>query len=160
MHNEHHVTLSGEITDIFAHRFVVRTAQGTILADLGPKGADAVTIAPGDHVELTGEQKPSEVKVSRLTANGQTVAIEHGRKDHPEARDDNPAPVDPAAAVAAVEAKGFQLAGEPRRKPKHFEILAKEPDGRLTEFHVEFDGAIRKSKPVDDVGGKWAGAAE
>jgi hypothetical protein len=30
------VEYSGAITDVFAHRFVLATAQGNILADLGP----------------------------------------------------------------------------------------------------------------------------
>ena len=29
-------TLSGDVTDVFAHRFVVKTAKGPVLADLGP----------------------------------------------------------------------------------------------------------------------------
>ena len=46
--------------------------------------------------------------------------------------------------------------GEPRRKPKHFEILGLR-NGRHSELHVELDGRIRKSKPVDD-GHKWSEA--
>jgi hypothetical protein len=53
-------TLSGQVTDIFAHRFVVNTANGKILADLGPKGAEQVALKEGDRVELAGDMKPSE----------------------------------------------------------------------------------------------------
>ena len=33
------VEYTGAIADVFAHRFVLATAQGNILADFGPKGA-------------------------------------------------------------------------------------------------------------------------
>ncbi len=59
------INLSGEVTDIFAHRFVVKTEAGKILADLGPKGAEQVTLREGDKVTLSGEMKPSELKIHR-----------------------------------------------------------------------------------------------
>ena len=161
MHHDHHVTASGEVTEVFAHRFVVRTDQGSILADLGPGGAGQVTLAPGDRVELSGTRKPSELKVSRLTLGGRTVEIAHGKQERPDGRH-APAPddrgaTDPAAALAAVADKGWQVVAAPRRKPKHFEILARDPTGSLAEFHVGLGGDIRNSKPVHAVGGRWGG---
>ena len=57
--------------------------------------------------------------------------------------------------MAAVERAGFAAIGAPRRKPKHFEVLARR-DGRLTECHVELDGHIRKEKPVAPDDHKWS----
>ncbi len=144
-------TLSGDVTDIFAHRFVVRTTAGTVLADLGPGGAEMVKLRRGDHVDLWGEMKPSELKVSRIARTGEeAISIPHGKPtDHQQ--DD----VDPEAAVRSVEANGFAVVGVPRRKPRHFEILGRDKGGDLVELHVELDGTLRKSKPVLANEPKW-----
>jgi hypothetical protein len=130
------VTLKGQVTDLFAHRFVVATAKGKFLADLGPKGAEAVQLAVGDDVTLTGEQKPSELKVHSLVLGGREYQLKR-----------EPSGGDAETAVAAVRALGFEPLEPPSRRPKHFEILARRGDERR-EFHVEFDGAIRKTKPA------------
>lgn len=143
------LTITGKITHVFGHRFVVETDDGAVLADLTPKGADQVTIHRGDIVELSGEMKPTELKVSRLTRAGRTVTIAHKHHDHGDA--------DPRVALRAVEDAGFEPLGEPRRKPKHFEVLARR-NGALTELHVEHDGHIRKSKPADRHDPKWGEA--
>lgn len=138
-------TLAGTITDVFAHRFVLATPAGAVLADLGPKGAERVTLKVGDRVEVTGEPKPSELKVRSITlAGGQPVEISHEPKK--DKHDKPEGDVDPAAARRAVEAEGFTVVGEPRRKPKHFEIDGRGPAGDTTEFHVAFDGTIRQRK--------------
>lgn len=145
-------TIMGEITHIFGHRFVVETKQGAVLADLTPHGADQMTLRLGDAVTLEGEMKPTELKVTRFTANGQSVEIVHKKKhehDH--------APADPKVAMKAAKAAGFDPLGDPRRKPKHFEVLGRK-DGALSELHVELDGHIRKSKPADRHDPKWRDA--
>ncbi len=142
---------TGQVTDVFAHRFVVKTATGKILADLGPKGTERMLVREGDHVEMSGETKPSELKVHRIARNGaQPVIIEHERpqtEEHAEA--------DPAPALRTVETNGFTVLGVPRRKPKHFEILGRDKAGDLVEMHVELDGTLRNTKPVDEEDGKW-----
>ena len=61
---------------------MVETAAGAVLADLTPKGSDRIALRVGDQVSLEGEQKPSELKVTSLTRDGQTVRIEHPKKPH------------------------------------------------------------------------------
>ena len=147
----HIVTEAGIIDAVFAHGFVLRRRDGTrLLADVGPKGAEAFRLAEGAEVPIEGEAKPSELKVSSITPKGgEAVAIRHG-KPH-----DDHAEIDPAAATAAVERAGLTLVGEPRRKPKHYEVLARR-GADLVEVHVEQDGTIRKEKTADT--GKWADA--
>jgi hypothetical protein len=145
------VTLSGTVADVFAHRFTLETDTGTVLADLGPKGAERIALATGDAVSITGERKPSEIKVTRLTRGGETLDLSHDKgPDHP--------PADPKPVLAAVEQAGLTPLGEPRRKPKHFEVLARDADGAHHELHVEFDGTLRQRKPVAADDGKWAEA--
>lgn len=135
----HHVntTISGTITHLFGHRFLVRTEHGDVLADLTAKGREQITLRLNDEVTLEGEMKPSELKVARLTRGGQTIEIAHKSKpghhgrDHPHA--------DASIAIASVCAAGFLALGAPRRKPKHFELLAKKQDGP-NELHVELHG--------------------
>jgi hypothetical protein len=145
------IKLSGKIVHVFAHRFVVRTPEGAVLADLTPHGADLVDLRIGAEVELEGEMKPSELKVMRFSCDGKSVTIEHKKKhEH-----DHHNPVDPKIALGAAREAGFEPIGEPRRKPKHFEILGLR-NGRHSELHIELDGRIRKTKPVDE--GKWSEA--
>ena len=151
MSHDDQTTVTGEVTDIFAHRFVVKTATGTILADLGPKGAEQVRLKTGEHVELIGEMKPSELKVRTIAMAGAApVLVDHHKKPH---EHDN---VDPEQALKTAEANGFKVLGQPRRKPKHFEILGRDTAGDLVELHIELDGTLRKTRPVEDSDPKWA----
>ena len=149
--SEQHQTVSGTVTHIFAHRFVVETGKGPVLADLTPYGSEQITLELGNQVTLEGEMKPSELKVLRLTRNGRTVQVEHKKKDghhHPNA--------DPEVAHESARTAGFEPLGEPRRKPKHFEVLGRR-NGKLSELHIELDGRVRKITPVHDEH-KWAEA--
>ena len=132
---------TGTVWAIFGHRFAIEGAEGRLLADLGPKGSEGVTLAIGDTVTVEGERKPSEIKVAQLTtADGTAHAVAW-----PEKHADRAA--DPAAAIAAAAAAGYRVTGEPERKPKHFDVPA-EKDGQAVRLHVALDGTLRKAKPV------------
>ncbi len=148
------ISITGKITHVFGHRFVIETSEGAVLADLTPKGAEHHAARVGEVVSLSGEMKPSELKVSRLTAGKTTITIDHEKKPHhhhPHA--------EPKDAMKAARDAGFEPLGQPRRKPKHFEVLGRR-DRRLTELHVELNGHIRKMKPVDDTDPKWSEALQ
>ncbi|QOZ36794.1 hypothetical protein [Bradyrhizobium sp. CCBAU 53421] len=139
------IKLSGRIVHVFAHRFVVQTAKGAVLADLTPHGADLVKLRIGADVNLEGEMKPSELKVTRFVCDDDSVTIEHKKKpDHAHHE-----PADPTTAVDAARAAGFEPTGTPRRKPKHFELEGRR-NGQDYELHVELDGRIRKARLVGD----------
>jgi hypothetical protein len=151
--SEHQTSLklSGTVTHIFAHRFVVQTDTGPVLGDLTPRGREKITLRVGDRVELEGEMKPSELKVRRLSQNGGKVVEfepEKGKEHFPKAES--------GIALRSAEMAGFETLGAPRRKPKHFEVLARR-DGRLSELHIELDGHIRKVRSDVDQH-KWAEA--
>ena len=148
---KHQTKISGTVTHIFAHRFVVQTGTESILADLTPPGRDKVGLQIDDRVVIEGEQKPSELKVAKLAVNGgHTVVIDpHDKNEqHPYA--------EPGIALRAAQDAGFETLGTPRRKPKHFEVLGQR-QGRLSELHIELDGHIRKVKNDVDRE-KWAEA--
>ncbi len=155
------MTFTGQVTDVFAHRFVVETAAGKILADLGPKGAERLTLRAGDQVEVSGEMKPSELKVHRIVRSGEEpVAVAHKTaetdgRDSPKPHPHGHPEADIAPALRTVEANGFAVLGAPRRRPKHFEILGRDKAGDLVELHVELNGTLRKSKPVEADDAKW-----
>ncbi len=152
MSHDDQKSVTGEVTDIFAHRFVVRTESGKILADLGPEGAEQVRLKQGDRVALAGDMKPSELKVSTIARNdAPPVTLNRRKEHHPRDNDE----VDPGPALKAVEAGGFEVLGQPRRKPKHFEILGRDAAGDLVELHVELDGMLRRTRPVQDADPKW-----
>ncbi len=145
---EQQAALTGKVTHIFAHRFVVVTSDGPVLADLTPRGAEQITLCIGDTVRLEGEMKPSELKVSQLVRDGKAIHLEHKHKHdhHPHA--------DPHIAITAARELGFEPVGDPHRKPKHFEVLGRK-GGKLIELHIELDGHLRKTKPVDGTDHKW-----
>jgi hypothetical protein len=146
------VTVTGKITHVFGHRFVVQTSHGAVLADVTPKGLDQFALRVGDDVSLRGETKPSELKVSQFTRDGRTFAIDHKKKPH---EHHDHAPAEPRDALKAARAAGYETVGEPRRKPKHFEVLGRR-DKQLIELHIELDGHIRKTKPVESHDPKWS----
>jgi hypothetical protein len=153
-HKELTQNLSGTVTDVFAHRFVVETGKGKILADLGPKAAERVSLKEGDHVELIGDMKPSELKIRSIAKDGAPPVL----VDHPDKLRPHPHELgaDSKPALKTVEANGFTVLGRPRRKPKHFEILGRDPAGDMVELHVELDGSLRKTHPVQEDDPKWA----
>ena len=139
-HQEKHpkVNAAGEITHVFGHRFVLKTGSKSVLADLTPRGLEIVGLRIGDRVALEGEQKPSEIKVSKLERNGETFAIGHGPHD---TREDE---ADPAIAIKTAGDSGYQVIGGTRRKPEHFEVLGKK-GAEFEELHIELDGGLRKT---------------
>jgi hypothetical protein len=145
-------TISGKITHVFGHRFVVKSEEGDVLCDITPHGADEITLRVNDKVTLQGEMKPTELKVSKFTRANKTFEIEHKKKHHGHHHEGF---ADPAIVIKAARKAGFKVLGEPRRKPKHFEVLGVKK-GAAVELHVELDGHIRKSKPVDKDGDKWS----
>jgi hypothetical protein len=54
----------GQSPHIFGHRFVIKTEQGDMLADITPKGLEQIALRLNDTVTVEGEMKPSELKVS------------------------------------------------------------------------------------------------
>lgn len=154
------IKIAGTIEDIFAHRFVLRTSVGKLLADLTPKGAEQVRLRSGDEIIIEGERKPSEIKVTRVVRNGEATEIHHPEKPRPGHHDPKHHEPkhhdhDPAPVLKSVRASGYEVIGAPRGKPKHFEVLTRR-DGELQELHVELDGHIRKSKSVRPGDEKWA----
>jgi hypothetical protein len=151
---DHQTTvITGKVTHIFGHRFVVETDRGAVLADMTPKGTEQHSLRVGEVVKLQGEMKPSELKVSLFTVGKTTITIEHKKQNdhHPHA--------EPGDALKAARAAGFETVGKPRRKPKHFEVLGRRND-QLTELHIELDGHIRKMKPVEGTDPKWREALQ
>jgi hypothetical protein len=154
-HQEKHpkVNAVGEITHVFGHRFVLKTGSKSVLADLTPRGLEVVGLRIGDRVALEGEQKPSEIKVSKLERNGETFAVGHGPHG---TREDK---ADPAIAIKTAEDAGYQVVGGPHRKPKHFEVLGKK-GAEFEELHIELDGGVRKTKLVSPHDHKWQSEME
>ncbi len=153
----HHNTtaLSGIIKHVFAHRFTLEAEGQTHLADLGPKGAQAFPLSSGLAVSLEGERRPSEIKVTRIeTAGREPVQIEHKKPNHAPGHQHADAPADANVVLAAARKAGWESQGEPHRKPKHFEVLARQGQGAWSELHIDFAGAIYKVKPADAE--KWS----
>jgi hypothetical protein len=146
-----HTKTAGKVTHLFAHRFVLQTAKGAILGDLTPHGHRRIELKLGDSIDIEGEMKPSELKVSRLTRGKETIEIEHEKKRGPHDHEG----ADPQIALRAAMQAGYEMVGEPHRKPKHFEVLGRRK-GKLEELHIALDGHIRKSKTLLADDPKWS----
>jgi hypothetical protein len=81
---EHHpASVSGTVTAVFAHRFVIESKDTKYLADIGPDAVKLVELKEGDKVSVTGERKPSEIKVTEIVkAGGKPIRIAHKKKKH------------------------------------------------------------------------------
>lgn len=142
MPHHHTAKISGAVTDIFGHRFVVETSKGKVLADIGPKAADHVALKRGDKVEIEGEEKPTEVKVHRIAVGGRApVDAHHGpkHKDH----DENHRDFSDTDACRIAERDGFKILGALTPHKKHFEAKA-EYDGERHDIHVHPDHIMMK----------------
>jgi hypothetical protein len=157
----HHdiVALSGVVMNVFAHRFTIEADGKVHLADLGPKGAEAFPLSEGLELALKGERRPSEIKVTEISTPGRKpVVIEHKKPHHRPGHhpDHHHREADPNLALRAAEAAGWIAKGEPRRRPEHFEVLARKGEGPWAELHVDLDGGLYKTKALAPDGGKWA----
>lgn len=152
------IALSGTIQHVFAHRFTLDADGQVHLADLTPKGVVEFPIHPGLSVTLEGETRPSEIKVTRIATEGRdAIQIEHKKPNHTPGHKHANGPADLDRVLAAVRDAGWEPEGEARRKPKHFEILARRDGAGPTELHVDFAGTIYKQKIADLA--KWASEA-
>jgi hypothetical protein len=115
-------TIFGEVTDIFAHRFVVKTTTGKILADLGPKGAEH---AMGAANAVNGARDTPIGAVERLAAlgkipgKGREAALDRPRRAQPavgRAGSAHRSHHQPTAAVARNRPKGAPCATDHDQK--------------------------------------------
>ena len=138
------VEVTGTIWGVFAHRFALETPEGKVLADIGPHHGEHLLLVEGERVTVRGDRKPSEIKAELVvTADGTHHRIERPKKPEHDAH----APADPEVALQSVRADGYAAAGEPKRKPKHWEIRATRGE-RAYELHVELNGRIRLVKDL------------
>jgi hypothetical protein len=135
------VKITGTVADVFAHRFVVQTSTVRVLADIGPKGAETIKIKQTDRVDIEGEQKPTEIKVQRISLNGGEMReTGPGSATNPD--------FSPADATDLARRSGYEILGEPRPCKKHYEAVAKK-DGTTLEIDIHREGEIKVKRVVD-----------
>ena len=99
-------SISGTVTAVFAHRFVVESSDGQFLANIGSEAVGRIGLREGDKVTRKGKRKPSEIKVTELEKGaGKPIRIER-KKEHGHDKRRNYR--DPGAAIAAVAREGFE----------------------------------------------------
>jgi hypothetical protein len=153
------VKVTGTVTDVFGHRYVVDEGGKKSLVDIGPKGRQLVTIKTGDKISVDGEfTDAGEVQARSVTvADKPAVALPEpgswwqklagtGKAEGPE--------LTPQSAKEMVAKGGYEVVGEPRPEKKHFEVLGKK-DGRYYEVHAHRDGSLKGIHRVDAKDPKW-----
>lgn len=139
----------GTVTDVFGPRFVVETATGKVLVDIGRKGADKVAIKRGEKIEIEGDRNKDQLRARRVTlANGHAYEVGKRGRSWREWLVGKSAP-EPTGSFGAAEAKkfatekGYQVSGEPVATKKHFSVMAAK-DGRSYELQVHRDGKVEQ----------------
>jgi hypothetical protein len=125
------VTVTGNVTDVFGHRYVVDEGGKKSLVDIGPKGRDAVTINSGDKVSVEGELTDAGEVRAASVAVGDKPAVEL-----PEARTwwekltgaepKDKVDLTPDAAKVMVQKAGYEVIGEPRPEEEAFRSARQE----------------------------------
>jgi hypothetical protein len=139
--------ISGTVTEVFGPRFVVETATGKILVDIGPKGAEKVTIKSGEKIEIEGDQNVNELHARRVTlSDGHAYELGKPGKTWREWLGGTPSPdamgfFGPTEAKKLASEKGYQVSGDPVPAKKHFRVMASK-DGKNYELDVHRDGNI------------------
>jgi len=142
-----HISISGTVTAVFAHRFVIEGKDGKHLADIGPDAVDFVDVQEGDKVTVEGERKPSEIKVTKITkGSDKLIEVEHIKRHQ---RDGAREHRDSVKAVVAVEREGFEVVGARAERPS----ISRFSGGRRRESSRDFtssstEGSTRKSRPT------------
>ena len=135
---------------------MLKTGSKSVLADLTPRGLEVVGLRIGDRVALEGEQKPSEIKVSKLERNGETFAI--GLVRTAPAKMSRPCNSD-------QNCRGRRISNYWRTAAANQSILRcwGKKAAEFEELHIELDGGVRKTRPVSphDHNGnpKWSSKA-
>lgn len=165
MHPVEKITVSGRVEHVFAHRFTVKTTTSVILADLTPHGARHVPVKIGDEVVIEGEPKPSEIRVETIKIGAHTYVLppgpqpmRHGPGHHrgpPQHSRPHDDVLNTSAMRETLETEGYFIVGDARLRHRHAEWLVRK-DGQMFEVHLDFEGDIRKVKPVE-AEGKWEG---
>lgn len=156
------VTIQGTVTDVFGNRVILQDATGRALVDLGPPHGGIQAVKPGDRLTVTGEPRESGFRARQLTReDGSTVTIERGpppraeRRGGPRAEGPRHGPrAEPASTAPSLEqqvrdrlvAAGYTRIGEFERKPRHFEVSARNPSGERVELHVDLAGEVYKER--------------
>jgi hypothetical protein len=141
------VEISGTVIGVFAHRFLIQGVERKWLANIGRRSKSHVDLQDGDKVFVKGELRHSEIRVSEMQRDLGRLIHKSNEKAHSHHKDHSYR--DPREAVAVVEQLGFQVVGDPRRKPKHFVILGRSRTRAMRKFKVNFDGEVRGQKVAD-----------
>lgn len=156
------VTIQGTVTDVFGNRVILQDQSGRTLVDLGPPHASTLRVAPGERLTVVGEPRENGFHARTVTReDGTTTTIERGPPPkgdragpRPERTADERGPGRrmEAARVSERELRqrlaslGYTDIREIERKPRHFEVTARNPRGERVELHVDLDGTISKER--------------
>jgi hypothetical protein len=70
-------SISGKVTTVFAHRFVIESSDGQLLANIGSEAVGRSGLRRGDKVTLKGKRKRFEIKVTEIEKGaGKPIRIE------------------------------------------------------------------------------------
>lgn len=143
--------IKGEVAEIFGNKFVVQDGTGRALVETGRAGEGGGLVAKGETVTVQGRFETGFLHARVLThGDGRTLLLgpaggpPTGSLDWAKDRLGLGPKPDMAAATAAVQAAGYGDVRVTGRGPRHFDVAAKDRDGREHRLHVGFDGQVRE----------------
>lgn len=145
------VVFSGDVTDVFGDRIVVRADDKKYLVNLGPKSKEVGVLSAGTKVNVDGDLKKSgEVRAHKITlADGRVVEVGKDKKSWMEwltGDDDDGRPFTATDAKAAAFKAGYTVSGDPVGEKKHF-VAEGTKDGKTFDLKIERDGDVEAREP-------------
>ncbi|MBN9063234.1 MAG: hypothetical protein BGP06_15135 [Rhizobiales bacterium 65-9] len=144
------VSVKGKVAEIYGDKFVLQDETGRALIETGPEWRMTPLVSKDEMVSVQGRFENGSLHARLLTRADGKQEIVGGRPPRGPmawARERiEPVGLDPAQAQAIIAKAGYTDVRIVGRGPRHYEIAAKDRDGRETELHLGFDGDIRERR--------------
>ncbi|KQT86166.1 hypothetical protein [Aurantimonas sp. Leaf443] len=92
------------------------------------------------------DRKKKDASFKATDAAGTVWLVKVGSDNAVREREPYRAPLDEAAAKAAVERLGYTYDGDYDTGPRHVEVAARTKDGKAVELELNFDGTLKKER--------------
>ncbi len=151
-------TVQGTVGEVFGDKFVLRDNSGAILVKLGPDAVRRIEVQPGERLTVIGKPKGmgSFDAFTLVRENGERIEVRPVPGPMPRSERERraetrmaPAQISERELRARLAALGYSDVRDIERKPRHFEVTARNPRGERVELHVDYEGSVYKELWLD-----------
>ncbi len=151
-------TVQGTVGEVFGDKFVLRDNSGAILVKLGPDAVRRIEVQSGERLTVIGKPKGmgSFDAFTLVRENGERIEVRPVPGPMPRSERERraetrmaPAQISERELRARLAALGYSDVRDIERKPRHFEVTARNPRGERVELHVDYEGSVYKELWLD-----------